>query len=441
MTSLRSKLIKNFIAGILACVLIYSILITLQVSLKYNHLFELEESKDTKYVIEWFNRLNDDPLVSKDSMWSYLREITQEKKINLRYIDNDTNEINSINNMDEIISEDISTKTYRIFAPSRKFPHGKLEIDYIKDFSTVNILQNDFRNALLMALIISISIGLVIAIVLSKNISIPIREITDETKKIKAGIYEKSNFDDSNINEIHNLQNNIKFLSESLRSEEIIRKKYAQDISHELRTPLTNLRLYVEAIDDGIIEYDSKFSSTMMEELNRLQSLIDDLKKSFDESVSINKLDLKETNLTTLIERVLIGFKGNFLSKGIKIEKDLGRNIEFLTDQDKFIQVLQNLISNSIKAIGEDGTIKISLKESSKHIILIVEDDGIGMDDDMLDMIFERFFRIEDSRNTKTNGVGLGLSITKNYVLALGGKIEVESEKDIGTSFIVTFYK
>ena len=111
------------------------------------------------------------------------------------------------------------------------------------------------------------------------------------------------------------------------------------------------------------------------------------------------------------------------------------------TDRTKLSQIIQNLLTNAIKAIDRNGHIDIVLRENNKNISIKIKDNGIGIDEDKLNMIFERFYRIDDSRNTKTNGIGLGLSISKNYIEALNGKIDVESEKGVGTCFTITFDK
>lgn len=217
--------------------------------------------------------------------------------------------------------------------------------------------------------------------------------------------------------------------------------RYAQDISHELRTPLTNLKLYIEAIDDGVMEFDQTTVQSLNGEINRLQVLIDGLKDSFNESVEMSKLNLERVNISRLLDGIANGFMANFLNRNISLTKDIKPEVYLVTDRNKLLQVIQNILSNAIKAIDRDGNIEIKLDEYNNKVFIEISDDGVGIDSDKLDMIFERFFRIDDSRNTKTNGVGLGLAISKNFVEALNGKIDVKSKINEGTSFILTFNK
>lgn len=441
MTSLRNKLIKNFIAGVLSCILIYSILITLLVTLKYSDLLKIVDDKKPNLVSEWFIRLNNDENISSEGMWAYLDDLSKQQNVNIKYYDADGNLIKYIHSLKDEDPDHFKSKSYNVFNADKKQEAGKILIEYSVDYTTVNRLQDDFRQAVIYAITSSLIIGFVLAIILSTNISKPIVEMNDFTVKIKEGIYESLADKESDISEISNLQNNINFLSKSLKKQEDIRMRYAQDISHELRTPLTNLKLYIEALDDGVMGFDETTVKSLNGEINRLQVLIDGLKDSFNESVEMGKLSIEEVNISDMLDGIANGFMANFINRNISLTKDIKPGVFLVTDRNKLLQVIQNILSNAIKAIGRDGNIEIKLDEYNKKVFIEISDDGIGIDSDKLDMIFERFYRIDDSRNTKTNGVGLGLAISKNFVEALNGKIDVKSKINKGTSFILTFNK
>ncbi|WP_276863026.1 cell wall metabolism sensor histidine kinase WalK [Anaerococcus tetradius] len=441
MTSLRNKLIKNFIAGVLSCILIYSILITLLVTFRYSDMLKIIDDKKPNLISEWFIRLNNDENISSNMMWDYLEDLSKQQNVNIKYFDQKGNLVKYIKALDKDSGENIKSKTYKVFNAEKKQEAGKIAVEYSVDYTTFNRLQDDFRHAVIYAISSSLLIGFLIAIILSTNISKPIININNFTLKIKEGIYGSIDNEDSDIIEISDLQNNINFLSKSLKRQEEIRMRYAQDISHELRTPLTNLKLYIEAIDDGVIEFDQSVAKSLNGEINRLQVLIDGLKDSFNESVEMGKLNLEEVNISRMLEEISNGFMANFLNKNIKLDKNLKADVYMITDKTKLMQVIQNILTNAIKAIDRDGNISIKLTDTNKNVTIEITDDGIGIDEDKLDMIFERFYRIDDSRNTKTNGLGLGLAITKNFVEALNGKIIVKSKLNEGTSFSLIFKK
>lgn len=441
MTSLRNKLIKNFIAGVLSCILIYSILITLLVTFRYSDMLKIIDDKKPNLISEWFIRLNNDENISSNMMWDYLEDLSKQQNVNIKYFDQKGNLVKYIKAIDKDSGENIKSKTYKVFNAEKKQEAGKIAVEYSVDYTTVNRLLDDFRQAVIYAISSSLLIGFLIAIILSTNISKPIININNFTLKIKEGIYGSIDNEDSDIIEISDLQNNINFLSKSLKRQEEIRMRYAQDISHELRTPLTNLKLYIEAIDDGVMEFDQSVAKSLNGEINRLQVLIYGLKDSFNESVEMGKLNLEEVNISSMLEEISNGFMANFLNKNIKLDKNLKADVYMITDKTKLMQVIQNILTNAIKAIDRDGNISIKLADTNKNVTIEITDDGIGIDEDKLDMIFERFYRIDDSRNTKTNGLGLGLAITKNFVEALNGKIIVKSKLNEGTSFSLIFKK
>lgn len=441
MTSLRNKLSKNFIAGMLECILISSILIILFINIKYDGLVKIIDDKKPDLIGEWFIRLNNNENITSEEMWKYLSDISEQQNVNIKYVDIDGKLLRFINSMEDSKNTEIKTKSYNIFNTGKKTDAGKLIVEYGSDHSFMIKLKNDFRVFFIIAILFSLVIGIVIAILLATNIARPILGINSTTVNLKKGIYTDNDKIDSDIREITSLQDNINFLSKSLNMEEEIRKKYAQDISHELRTPLANLALVVEALESGIINFDTEVASTLNGEIKRLEALVNGLKDSFNESVSMNKLNLEDTNVTELVEELLNNFTANFLKRNITLHVNLEQNVHLISDKTKLYQIIQNLLTNAIKAINTNGNISVSVIEKSKSVSIKIADDGVGISQDKIDMIFERFYRIDDSRNTKTNGLGLGLSIVKNFVEALNGKIDVVSKLGEGTTFTVIFDK
>lgn len=333
-----------------------------------------------------------------------------------------------------------TTKSYDIINPNLNDYRGQLIITYDTGEMAANELLNNFRNSIIIAIIISLTIGIIIALVLSTNITNPIKQISDATLKIKDGDYD-INLKESKIIELENLQNNIRYLSMNLKNQKYVRKQYAQDISHELRTPITNLQLYIEAIKDGVIDVDEQTLSSLLEETHRLEGLVVNLNKSFNDNSEYLKINKKEFDLSQHIKLILDTIKPRLTKLDISLIEEIKDGVMIYSDKDKISQIIQNLISNAIKAIKEDGLIRVSLYEDKNNIYIDIKDNGVGISDEKKEVIFERFYRIDDARNTKTNGHGLGLSITKNFVESLGGKIKLKSKLGKGSTFSVIFPK
>src|SRR5699024_11122542 len=373
MTTLKNKIIKNFIAGILSCILVFSILVTLLVTINYNDLFKAIDDKRPKEVVEQFTRLNNDPNISGSLMWDYLSNMAIDQKVDIIYYDENDKLIKNLKGRDESDNSKIFTKEYNFIDENNNSKAGKIEIYYNRDYTGVNEMKRNFTQAVVYAIAISLVIGTVISLILSTNISKPISSIGESTLAIKEGDYNYI-VEDTDIKEIEILKDNINFLASNLKRQESIRKQYAQDISHELRTPLTNLKLYIEGMRDGVIDVDEPTLDILSNEIVRLESLIVGLKNTFDENVSYAILSKSEVNITKLIGNISKSFLAKARLNNITINTHLDRDVILNTDRDKLSQIIQNLISNAIKAIDKDGEIDIHLRETDKEIIINVID-------------------------------------------------------------------
>ncbi|WP_297282079.1 cell wall metabolism sensor histidine kinase WalK [uncultured Anaerococcus sp.] len=440
MITLKSKIIRNFTAGILACVLVFSILVTLFVTFNYKEL--LLDMKDHRpiEVSYWFRKYNKDPNISKDEMWDSIDNLAEDLEVYIKFEEPDGNISYSFDGRDKNNNSPLKEESFSFFNVDKTRRSGTLHVIYNTNSEPISQLQSSYSRAIVYSLIISLLIGFIISLILSDNISEPIMTMSDATIKIKDGYYDIGDRD-TDIKELETLQNNINYLSSNLKDQEEIRKQYAQDISHDLRTPLTNLQLYIEAIKDGVIEADENTMDILLSDVQRLEGLIEGLKKTFDDNVENLAIKKEKFDISKETNRIVNSFMVNAENNNITLNPYIQDDIIINSDKDKFNQILQNLISNAIKAIGSDGIIDVYLQEDNNQIVLRVVDDGVGIEEEKIPRIFERFYRIEDSRNTEENGHGLGLSITKNFVEALGGKIRVDSKINEGTAFTLTFIK
>lgn len=438
MTSLRNKIVRNFVAGIFACILVFSIAISYLLSIyTKNFIASTEDNMPLQIKKQFENIFEDNDLYT---MKEKLDKFSKSLNIDIEILNKDKETVMSFKGIDDDETALTTTKSYDIINPNLNEYRGQLNITYDTGEMAANELLNNFRNSIIIAIVISLSIGIIIALILSTNITNPIKQISDATLKIKDGEYDIK-LEESKIIELENLQNNIRYLSRNLKNQKYVRKQYAQDISHELRTPITNLQLYIEAIKDGVIEVDDQTLSSLLEEIHRLEGLVVNLNKSFNDNSEYFKINKKEFDLSQHIKLILETIKPRLNKLDISLIEEIKDGIIINSDKDKISQVVQNLISNAIKAIKNDGLIRVSLHEDKNNIYIDVKDNGIGISDEKKEIIFERFYRIDDARNTKINGHGLGLSISKNFVESLGGKIKLKSKPGKGSTFSVIFPK
>ncbi|GAA0734638.1 two-component system histidine kinase PnpS [Clostridium oceanicum] len=221
---------------------------------------------------------------------------------------------------------------------------------------------------------------------------------------------------------------------------EKMREQFVANVSHELKTPLTSIKGFAETLK-YVENKDTreKFLKIINDEAERLTRLIQDILVLSNIEKNKNTEEMQTFNINDLIEDVLYLVKKSADNKSISIflNKDDLPNIKGY--KDKYKQLVINLIDNAIKYTEPEGRVIVTtnLDNTSNNIVLVVEDTGVGIPKKYLDRIFERFYRIDKARSRSEGGTGLGLAIVKHIVISINGKIEVQSEPNKGSKFII----
>ncbi|MDZ4946729.1 HAMP domain-containing protein [Clostridium perfringens] len=316
----------------------------------------------------------------------------------------------------------------------------------VKFYGPIFYMQNelvflDIVNKIILGIgVLLILASTVIGFIISRSITRPINRLMTKAKYISKGEYDKKIEINTDILEINDLINSINNLSQSIKEQENIRKRLTGDISHELKTPLTNIQSHLEAMIDGIWEPTEERLLSVKEEAERLSSLVSDMQKlnKYDES-SI-KLKKDNVNISDIICFVIFQFSNLAKSKNIKIEYEK-KNINLYCDKDKITQALVNILSNAIRYSNEGSTIFIEEKLKDNKVIISIEDQGIGISEEDLKYVFERFYRADKSRTRATGGTGIGLTIVKSIVSSHGGEVKLESKLGEGSKFTIILPK
>ena len=314
---------------------------------------------------------------------------------------------------------------------------------YIGHYASTYYMENDveFFNAINRIIIIigviSISSIIIISIIISRSIAKPISKVSKMTKYIGEGNYKNKLNYKSNIMEIDDLINSINKLSNELNDQENLRKQLTGDIAHELRTPLTSIKGHLDAIIVGIWEPTNERLNSINEEVKRITNLVDELRKLAKFDSGKDNLNKEIVNLKNYIKSIVYNYEGKALEKNIVIKYQL-ENIEVLIDKEKFAQVIINILSNAIKYNNGNNEIYIKVFKKNNSINISIKDSGIGIPKSEYKNIFERFYRLDKSRGANEKGVGVGLTIAKSIVNAHGGEIEVYSEINKGSEFIIS---
>lgn len=313
-------------------------------------------------------------------------------------------------------------------------------------FSPYFLSENDFEflNALNIALIsigvFSLLLSVLIGVMFAGKLSKPILKTVVATKKIASGSYDIRIDEKATTKELDMLISSINHLASSLEHQNKIRKQLTEDVSHELRTPIAVLQSYIEAMIEGVWELTPERLESCNDEIKRLSSLISDLEKLHKVDSDNLRLSKSEINLTEIIYKAVKSFEVKIKENDLNISVSGSCN-KLIADENRINQVVINLLSNAIKYTNSGGDIYIKIFETSNEAGFSVTDNGIGIPENELPFIFERFYRADKSRNRKTGGLGLGLAIVKSIVDAHGGKISVESKINKGTRIEVLLPK
>ena len=345
------------------------------------------------------------------------------------------------NNMNYMINKNKSNYTEKLFE-IKNLDNEIIGNIKIGSYGSLYYMDNDVDflkeiNKVITSIgIVMVLITIFIAILISNNISKPVEVVSNMANLIGDGDYDNKIDYDSNIVEIDVLIKSINNLSSKLEEQENLRKRLTTDISHELRTPLTSIQTHLEAMIDGIWEPDTERLNSVNEEVIRLTNLVNQLQNlaKFDSEKS--KLNLAKVNVKNLIMNVVYNNQGKALEKNINIECDL-ESIDSYLDKDKISQVIVNLLSNAIRYTNNGGKIFISLYKENNNLKIQFKDNGIGIPKENIKYIFERFYRVDESRSKNTGGIGVGLTIVKSIIDLHQGTIEVRSELNKGSEFIV----
>lgn len=272
----------------------------------------------------------------------------------------------------------------------------------------------------------------------------PLRKINAAAKEFAKGNFKVNSIEVNSHDELAELASSLNTMASQLAEREEYQRKFISNVSHDFRSPLTSIKGYIEAMLDGTIpnEKYEKYLNVVLTETNRLTKLAAGL---IDLSaVDSDDIVLFQTvfDLNSIIFDTVSLFEVQCQKKGVLIDLDFDSEIyEVYADKDKISQVFSNLIDNAIKFSDNDSIIYVHVYDKGAKVYVSVKDTGVGIAEDSIGRIFDRFYKSDTSRGRVKNSSGIGLSIVKEIVQAHGENIEVYSELHKGTEFIFSVPK
>lgn len=372
-------------------------------------------------------------------------EIYSSNSMNRGCIGAQTNDIRYLQYKQSLISSN-SNKVYKLTnnrLGNKIIMYGiKLDDDYYvivnASLQPLNSTISILASQLIFVTIIVFILSFIIAYFISKHISKPIIKLNNVAKKMAEGDHNIEFKTDSEIQELNSLADTLNKANKELGKTDELRRELMANVSHDLKTPLTMIKAYAEMIRDLTYNNEEKRNSnlnTIIEETDRLNLLVNDTLELSKMQSNVIELKYEKFNLDETIKTVVDRFSYLEETKNYKFVYNGIENAIVNADKMKMEQVIYNLIGNATNYVLEDKTVIINLKEVDNEYLVEVTDHGKGIDKKDLELIWDKYYRVDKKHKRNTIGTGLGLSIVKNIFIMHNLEYGVRSKKGKGTTF------
>ena len=278
---------------------------------------------------------------------------------------------------------------------------------------------------IVVAVVVAVVVAALVAAILGMRLARPLREMSQAARRIAEGDYD-ARIPRGGPEEIVSLADSFNQMAAALEEQERMRREFIANAAHELRTPLTNLQGYLEGLRDGVIEPDRATFESLWEEAERLVRLsrsLDTLAAG-DAGGTATFVDL---DLAAAIRTATDLSRPSVLAAGLSIDVDVPDSLPARADPDQLAQVLGNLLQNAVRYSRPGGHVAIRAEKRPSDVLVSVTNTGEGIPPDDLPHVFERFYRVEKSRDRARGGAGIGLAIVRQLVEASGGAVGADS--------------
>ncbi len=310
---------------------------------------------------------------------------------------------------------------------------------YLTVFDTDSgvLIASTQQSIILMGIAVCLLLVLLSAI-FANWLTRPLVSLTKKMKEYRGGTIETIALHGSS--EIVALSQSFNEMAERQNDTDLRRSTFVSNASHELKTPLTSMKLFADSIlqmpelDGDIVR---EFMSDMTNEIDRLTKIIDDLFELTKMDSTLSPSAAKPLDLNELLKGIMKILLPVAQEKKIALHLESEGSLEVISDYNRIWHTVFNIVDNGIKYADESGMVLVQLQPTDDGAVVMVSDNGVGIPQDELGKIFDRFHRVDKARSRDTGGTGLGLSIAKNSIEMCGGRIEVESEVGVGSVFKV----
>ena len=302
--------------------------------------------------------------------------------------------------------------------------------------NTLGILS---RKAMLLEVILILAV-LLISLVLSTVLMKPFEKLSGEISAVKAG-YSTDPIKAPAFAETEHIADAFNQVLARMNALDESRQEFVSNVSHELKTPMTSMKVLADSLvqqENVPVEMYREFMVDIKNEVDRENQIITELLTLVRMDRKDSRLNVKECNVNEMVEMILRRLRPIAQKRDIELTMVSMREVYAEIDEVKMVMVITNLVENAIKYNRDHGKVRVTINADPYNFYISVEDTGVGIPQDSLDKIYERFYRVDKSRSREVGGTGLGLSITKSIILQHHGAIDVSSIDGEGTKFTVT---
>ncbi len=368
------------------------------------------------------------------------------KYINSSYVEEDNVSVRGLDNIEASFDEIMNGGDFRIRRNNRRIENLiyaevlKLSGDderfvlVTAMITPVDTVINTIRIQLIFVSVIFILFAIVLAFLVSKRISRPLVEINTTIKQLARRNYNVE-FNSRGYLEANELSDTLNLTRDELQKTDNLRQELIANVSHDLRTPLTMITGYGEVIRDLPGENTPENVQVIIDEANRLSSLVNDMLDLSKLQSGAIELETEQVCITDEINEIFRRYTKLVEQEGYNLSFKFDKNVYVNADRIKLGQVIYNFINNAINHCGEDKTVIVTQKANDKRVRIEVEDHGEGIPEDKLEYIWDRYYKVDKEHKRGVIGTGLGLSIVKNILDLHGAKYGVKSKQGSGSVF------
>jgi len=281
-------------------------------------------------------------------------------------------------------------------------------------------------NVVIVAIVVAAAASVALAIVLARMLAHPIAAIGSAARRVAEGDY-AARVPRTGPDELVGLADSFNQMASSLEDQERLRRDFIANAAHELRTPLTNLQGYLEALRDGVITADRATYESLHEEVDRLVRLSRSLDELAEGDAATESSAQLELDLAGAIRAAVELTGPSFDRRDLAVELEVPDGLHARANPDHLAQVLANLLTNAARYSSPGGRVLVRAERRSADVLVTVANTGEPIPDGDLERVFERFYRVEKSRDRARGGAGIGLAIVRQLVEAAGGRVGAES--------------